>query len=657
MSGAEQLRAELEAMKTTALRKRALEDGADEEGADDAFESDDPKAALVQLILDLQDMSPSKRPGNAARQAAAEAEAAAEREREAENERMRREIAAEGLAGAIQCSWKIICNVVLVAGALITVLAGALCKTDIVAGPCEAETTGTFIIVTGLHFCLPAFWTIAGEYFPDKRKELVSRDNKLLTVGSFFVVYAIILGSLGIACRADALLGHTDCRASGFWLCLSAFVMMNPAFLVVLGWTVRNHKKKLWLKEDDSRDPQEYTDSAGALSQWKSVRLAGGPFFFGEGLILSIFGGLCIEDFIPGVDNCMGDWSELPLGIAGDMGSGMNIWGAAMFIPGLFATGYTFMDGGHSCGFIIGYWMCVAGFVPLGIGGACIGKITALHCVVFQCFATVLPPFLRLILVVVIVVFVCTADHLYDLQASDGGSQWVDCSYVTDVGRSNRGMAVSYVMGSIVVAFTGLCTLAYWRKPVRERFGKIKFTLPFIIGIFLFIGGVTSTYYGWACMESLILHCKPMPAVTLLSVGPSMIVIGLYCVFICYFWWYPGMERGEAYNQEKEKNNGRHLEDGSATIREKWMPCIMGLLLIVTSIVLLNKGVMALVTSDRGSMDHNVGIINTTLGAMMLFVGANFLATALFRRNQVKVLRCFYAVFTLFFFCFMLIAK
>ena len=366
MAGGEELRAELEAMKATALRKRAIEEGADEAGADDAFEHDDPKAALVQLIMDLQDMSPSSRPGNAARQAAAEAGARAERERE---EGLRREMAAQGFAGAagaIQCSWKVICNVVLVAGALITVLAGILCKTDFVSGPCEQETTGTVIIVTGIHFCLPAFWTIAGEYYPDKRKNLVTRDNKLLTIGSFWMVYAIILASVGIACRADALIGHTDCRASGFWLCLLAFVMMNPSFLIVLGWLVKNHKKRLWLKEDDARDPDEYKDSPGALSQWKAVRLAVGPFFFGEGLILSVLGGLCIEDWIPGVDRCMGNWSELPAGVAGEMGSGMNQAGAVMFIPGLFATGWTFMDGGHSLKFVLGYWLCVAGFVPLG---------------------------------------------------------------------------------------------------------------------------------------------------------------------------------------------------------------------------------------------------------------------------------------------------
>ena len=47
----EQLRAELQGMRVMALHKRALSDGADETAVDGAMDSDDPKAELVTLIL------------------------------------------------------------------------------------------------------------------------------------------------------------------------------------------------------------------------------------------------------------------------------------------------------------------------------------------------------------------------------------------------------------------------------------------------------------------------------------------------------------------------------------------------------------------------------------------------------------------------------
>jgi hypothetical protein len=307
-----------------------------------------------------------------------------------------------------------------------------------------------------------------------------------------------------------------------------------------------------------------------------------------EGLLLSVLGGLCIEDVLVG--DCMGAWNDLPPSIQSKMGLTMNQVGPCMFIPGLFWTGYKFMDGANKCGFIIGYWLCVLGFVPLGFGLACID------------------------------------DHLYNLQ--DGGS-FVDCGWSTDAGKANRGTAVEATMAGILVAFTGLCTLAWWREPVRLRLKKICTTIPFVLGVLQFAAGTGSTYYGWWCMEGLAPDCKPT-GIVLLSVGPSLIVLGVYCVFICYFWWYPGMEKGDAPPGDDEGDKDDEGEANKA-IREKFMPISMGTIMSFAGSRLLWKGVEALVGAEHGTYSHNFGVVNTVLGAFMLFVGLNFLATAWFR--------------------------
>jgi uncharacterized membrane protein YidH (DUF202 family) len=102
------------------------------------------------------------------------------------------------------------------------------------------------------------------------------------------------------------------------------------------------------------------------------------------------------------------------------------------------------------------------------------------------------------------------------------------------------------------------------------------------------------------------------------------------------------MERGQTYAAPQDGDDGPE-DEGSTAIRQKFMPITMGLSMIGVSIGLLRKGVGALalpfprpVGSERGSTPHNFGIINTVLGGFMLFVGANFLATAFFRRKQIK---------------------
>ena len=47
----EQLRAELQGMRVMALHKRALSDGADETAVDGAMDSDDPKEATIELLI------------------------------------------------------------------------------------------------------------------------------------------------------------------------------------------------------------------------------------------------------------------------------------------------------------------------------------------------------------------------------------------------------------------------------------------------------------------------------------------------------------------------------------------------------------------------------------------------------------------------------
>ena len=572
-------RAELEGLKPTALRKRAIEEGAEEDAADEAFESDDPKEALIALILQTK----------ASGAAATPRPRASTEDRDALEARLREEAMARAraeagmVANGMVCSWKIIWLVVVVAVSALTVLFGLLCKTDGFSSfGCADQTTGTAVILVGVHMWLPAGWALMGEYRPDKRKALVSRDNKLLTIGSFLMFYALSMSVFGILCRADAMPTHPDCRATGFWLIFLAIFLMNPATLIVLGWVVKWNAKRVWLREDKEREPSKYKDSPGALTQWKACRLAGGPFFVVEGLILSVAGGLCIENVVEG---CMGVWSELPPSMAPKMGLALNQIGPVMFIPGLFATGLTFLDNSHSCGFIGGYWLCVMGFVPLGFGLACV------------------------------------EDHLYDLQ--DGG--WVDCGWGTEAGMTNRGKAVRATMAGILAAFTGLCTLAWWREPIRLRLSKIRTTIPFILGVLQFAGGTASTYYGWWCMEGLAPDCKPQGIVHL-SVGPSLIVIGVYCVFICYFWWYPGMVKGDAPPESAQDDT-----DESKAIRERFMPISMGSLMSVAGCRLLWKGVEALVGGRHGSFSHNFGVVKTVLGASLLFVGLNFLATAKLR--------------------------
>ena len=50
----DRLRAELEAMKTTALRQRAVAAGVDGDAIDEALESDSAKQALVELLMRQQ---------------------------------------------------------------------------------------------------------------------------------------------------------------------------------------------------------------------------------------------------------------------------------------------------------------------------------------------------------------------------------------------------------------------------------------------------------------------------------------------------------------------------------------------------------------------------------------------------------------------------
>eukprot|EP01045_Picozoa_sp_COSAG04_P024885 COSAG04_NODE_3179_length_3085_cov_6.045546_2_plen_461_part_00 len=400
----------------------------------------------------------------------------------------------------LHCTPAIVFGWVLGAAAFLTLLAGAFCKTGMVKGPCEQEHPGALIIVAGLHMCIPASWVLMGNYRQDLRAQLVSRDNKLLTGGSFAMVYAILAGSVGIACRKDALVGISDCRATGFWLCAGAYALLNPATLTVLGWAVKRNHRRQWFEVNPEAQRQDYKNSDGALTQWKSCAMAGGPFFFIEGLILSIFGGLCIEDVIPGVDDCMGEWEELPTGIASGMGWALNWVGALLFIPGLFWTGFTFLDGAKSTSFVVGYWLCVAGFVPMGIGLACID------------------------------------DNLYGQ----------DCSRAVDIT-----WAVKATMLGTVFACAGISTLVWWREPVRLRLHQIYKSPPVVAGSVQLTVGALITYYGWACADGLLDECRPT-GVVLLCVGPSLILLGLYCTLICYFWQPNTAPRGGVTGQDRD---------------------------------------------------------------------------------------------------------
>jgi hypothetical protein len=254
MSGDAGLRAELESLKQGELRKRAIEEGASEDAVDEAFEEDDPKQALVQLILDTRELSPSSRaPAAPARESTADMEARIRAEAEA---RVRAENGAQGIQGALLCSWKIIWNVVVGVSAFLIVLVGLVCKTDGFTGfGCDKETTGPAVILVGLHLWVPAGWVLMGEYRPDTRKKWWSRDNKLLTVGSFVMFYATVMSLSGILCRANSMPGHQDCRGTGFLLILVAIVLMNLGTLTVLGWAVKWNAKRVWLKEDADRAP------------------------------------------------------------------------------------------------------------------------------------------------------------------------------------------------------------------------------------------------------------------------------------------------------------------------------------------------------------------------------------------------------------------
>jgi hypothetical protein len=52
------LRVELGGLKPTALRKRALSEGIDEGQVDDAMDSDEPKAQLIELLVELSTAVP-----------------------------------------------------------------------------------------------------------------------------------------------------------------------------------------------------------------------------------------------------------------------------------------------------------------------------------------------------------------------------------------------------------------------------------------------------------------------------------------------------------------------------------------------------------------------------------------------------------------------
>lgn len=247
------LREELGALEVDALRRRAAEEGAGEDAVSEAVDSvDDPKQALIDLIVETRERGPAVTPRSANRPSVdAEDQAAMVA-------RIREEAMAEArqqTSGLMMCTWKIIWNVVMVAVSGLTVLFGFLCKTDgFTSFGCDSQKTGTAVILIGVHMWVPAGWVLMGEFRPDTRKMLVSRDNKLLTIGAFMMFYALCMSFFGILCRADAMPTHDDCRATGFWLIFLALFLMNPATLVVLGWVVKWNHKRVWLREGSNRD-------------------------------------------------------------------------------------------------------------------------------------------------------------------------------------------------------------------------------------------------------------------------------------------------------------------------------------------------------------------------------------------------------------------
>ncbi len=252
-----ELREELGALKVTALRKRAIEEGADEDVVDEAFESeDDPKQALIDLILETRERGPVAPPRSANRPSADVEDRAAMEARIRQEAMAAARAQASGIADGMVCSWKIIWNVVLVAVSGLTVLFGVLCKTDgFTSFGCDDQVTGTAVMLVGVHMWVPAGWVLMGEFRPDTRKKLVSRDNKLLTVGTFMMFYALFMSFFGTLCRAGTMPTHDDCRATGFWLIFLALLLMNPATLIVLGWVVKWNDKRVWLREDGGREP------------------------------------------------------------------------------------------------------------------------------------------------------------------------------------------------------------------------------------------------------------------------------------------------------------------------------------------------------------------------------------------------------------------
>lgn len=252
-----ELREELSALKVTALRKRAIEEGAEEDAADEAFDSeDDPKQALIDLIVETRERGPSVTRRSANRPSADAEDQAAMVARIREQAMADARAQATGIADGMICSWKIIWNVVMVAVSGLTVLFGVLCKTDgFTSFGCGSQKTGTAVMLIGVHMWVPAGWVLMGEFRPDTRQTIWSRDNKLLTIGTFMMFYALFMSFFGTLCRADAMPTHDDCRATGFWLIFLALFLMNPATLVVLGWVVKWNHKRGWLREDSDREP------------------------------------------------------------------------------------------------------------------------------------------------------------------------------------------------------------------------------------------------------------------------------------------------------------------------------------------------------------------------------------------------------------------
>jgi hypothetical protein len=97
-----------------------------------------------------------------------------------------------------------------------------------------------------------------------------------------------------------------------------------------------------------------------------------------------------------------------------------------------------------------------------------------------------------------------------------------------------------------------LVIFAYQRRKLRVRIAELKFNPLFILGMLLLSGGLLFGSIGGACLDGEHMHCQESTWTGLLSVGPSMFMLGFVVVYLLCEWGLP-VKEPKSLREKREK--------------------------------------------------------------------------------------------------------